>query len=296
MCHDEVKVVDAIYAVLLLNSCAESSCSGSEDNNPLHATFPEDAAQEYMDNCECILSQLGLDDVWKREREDMESRNQLVGVNFDDLFAEEMDFESAQANQGINQMIVTQVIPQLKSRNLNYEENEPVMKNKKKQSTKKEAAAKRSLQESSSPDGKENESESKKCCLRSMSSDMEEDFGKPLLAAVTSTQTSNKVQNEEYLNEEADTCLLDPVNLNDKELQDGNHIGKSEKINVSHNVSTDKLSSKQSKLSSKTLSILKQFEASQPPSKKINPQSPVNPIFSQLKTCFSQDDEEDVEF
>ncbi|XP_074650251.1 uncharacterized protein LOC141905312 [Tubulanus polymorphus] len=66
VCHSEVTVLDAITAVLLM----ESSMQGTAllgGVNALHTSFPEDAEAEYIKQAEIILMRLELHDIWEQE-------------------------------------------------------------------------------------------------------------------------------------------------------------------------------------------------------------------------------------
>lgn len=194
MCHDEVMVMDAIYAVLILNSCAESSRGGGNNggNNPLHSTVPEEEAQEYMDNCESILSRLGLIDVWISEQAEME-RLRRGFADFYEFEEEEMmmdddeDDEGGQQHRGIDHTILTQVVPLLKSRTVLSYEDSSMRKERKKSLSEATGAA------AGKKKGKGKGKSSRRRHLPSNDDDeMEEDFAKPRLEAVTSTQKNDE--------------------------------------------------------------------------------------------------------
>ena len=67
LAHNSVEIVDALFAVILLETSAESSSSLLGASNPLHATFPKDPEAEYRQNAERILCSLDLNHLWRKE-------------------------------------------------------------------------------------------------------------------------------------------------------------------------------------------------------------------------------------
>ncbi len=75
----EVTVSDAVFAVVLFECSTESAGAGGDAReslvigqrgrrNPLHSTFPDCPADEYETQAELVLQSLGLNDVWLKEK------------------------------------------------------------------------------------------------------------------------------------------------------------------------------------------------------------------------------------
>ncbi|XP_046400755.1 DNA helicase MCM9-like [Ischnura elegans] len=74
MYHDEVTIMDAVVAVSLVESSMQGAALIS-GVNALHASFPDDAMEEYKVQVDLILQKLGLKHLLKEEMDDLESQN-----------------------------------------------------------------------------------------------------------------------------------------------------------------------------------------------------------------------------
>ena len=77
MQREEVGVVDAVFAILLLELTSSSEQEGPQGGgwgggllgpteNLLHNSFPDDPNAYYLAFCQSILCGLGLDDIWQQ--------------------------------------------------------------------------------------------------------------------------------------------------------------------------------------------------------------------------------------
>merc|ERR1712142_327125 len=72
MFRNEVKIQDAVMAVVLLESSTESSSSLLKGVNPLHTAFPVDVMSEYSTQARLVLTGLGLSNLWTEEKNRLE--------------------------------------------------------------------------------------------------------------------------------------------------------------------------------------------------------------------------------
>ena len=56
MCHKEVTVLDAVTAVLLLDTSMDSNGSLVAAKNPLHSTFPDNPTEDYLREAKTVLT------------------------------------------------------------------------------------------------------------------------------------------------------------------------------------------------------------------------------------------------
>ena len=75
MQHHTVEIMDAVFAVLLLElttTISDETFTGSSlihelNENLLHNSFPDDPTQNYLAFCEKILLGLSLNEIWEQE-------------------------------------------------------------------------------------------------------------------------------------------------------------------------------------------------------------------------------------
>lgn len=68
MLHDEVTICDAINAIILLEVSFDSNPSFLPEINLLHTSFPLKPTEEYRMQSEFILCELGLEELWTKEK------------------------------------------------------------------------------------------------------------------------------------------------------------------------------------------------------------------------------------
>lgn len=76
MQREEVGVMDAVFAILLLELTSSSEQEGPQGGagvgllgpteNLLHNSFPDDPTAYYLEFCQSILCGLGLDEIWQQ--------------------------------------------------------------------------------------------------------------------------------------------------------------------------------------------------------------------------------------
>ena len=66
--HDQVTICDAINAIILLEVSYDSNPSFLPEINLLHTSFPTDPFEEYKNQAEYILTELGLVELWVGEQ------------------------------------------------------------------------------------------------------------------------------------------------------------------------------------------------------------------------------------
>lgn len=66
MAREEVRIMDAIVAVMLMESAMESALGNTCD--PTHGLFPPDPTENYRKEAEAMLDKLELNHLWPPER------------------------------------------------------------------------------------------------------------------------------------------------------------------------------------------------------------------------------------
>lgn len=66
--HDQVTICDAINAIILLEVSYDSNPSFLPEINLLHTSFPTNPFEEYKNQAEYILTELGLVELWVGEQ------------------------------------------------------------------------------------------------------------------------------------------------------------------------------------------------------------------------------------
>ena len=74
MCHIEVEILDAVYAVILLETAQDTlmDSSSTVSATSLQTSFPLDPEDEYRQQAEKVICGLGLRHLWNKERTRME--------------------------------------------------------------------------------------------------------------------------------------------------------------------------------------------------------------------------------
>ncbi len=129
MCRDTVTIEDAVWAVLLLETSAESASSaslaggGGGGVNPLHTTFPSDASEEYRARAEEVLvSVLQREDLWRKEK----TRLGELEVNLIGQDAQEMEDWAAEGDnvdrdmEQSQRIRMTQMVTKLRTNQISY--------------------------------------------------------------------------------------------------------------------------------------------------------------------------------
>ena len=90
MNHDQVTICDAINSIILLEVSYDSNPSFLPEINLLHTSFPTNPFEEYKNQAEYILTELGLNELWVLEQKRLDrSPTFLKEKNQDSEFNEE---------------------------------------------------------------------------------------------------------------------------------------------------------------------------------------------------------------
>ncbi|TRY70613.1 hypothetical protein TCAL_02324 [Tigriopus californicus] len=81
MRKSRVEIMDAVYAVILLEISSEASSSLLQGVNPLHTTFPEDPLNEYKAQAEVILEGLNLPHLLKSEMTRLQVEKEVANLD-----------------------------------------------------------------------------------------------------------------------------------------------------------------------------------------------------------------------
>ena len=125
MLHDEVRILDAVSAVLLLEAAVESGGGQAEagegellfrigGENPLHSVFPKDPNAEYRLQAETVLTRLELQHLWKKEKERLDQEDVALTSTQSESVGSDKDAAAIPTTRQ-NSNFMTQVMSKLRS-------------------------------------------------------------------------------------------------------------------------------------------------------------------------------------
>lgn len=119
MRKSRVEIMDAIYAVILLEISSEASSSLLQGVNPLHTTFPEDPLVEYKAQAEVILQGLHLPHLLKNELNRLQAEKEAAQLDRSRTIVKPMSTSTqVQPLKPSNQM--SEVISKLRTNQFDY--------------------------------------------------------------------------------------------------------------------------------------------------------------------------------